>query len=42
MMGLNAIRKMSGERVSPWKTPFRIGNDGDDQFFVETYADKLE
>ena len=28
MMGLNVRRKIIGDRVSPWKIPWVMGNDG--------------
>ena len=36
MMGLKAMRKMRGERVSPWKTPLLILNLSVDQSVVFT------
>ena len=36
--GLNAIKKMIGDMVSPWKTPRVMGKDGLDHSLVETYA----
>ena len=38
MMGLKAIKNISGDSVSPWKTPLLIGKLGVDQFFVTTHA----
>ena len=38
MMGLKAIKNISGDSVSPWKIPLLIGKLGVDQFFVTTCA----